>query len=91
MTQLSEIEKIKLINSEPNRFSAGSKSWFLFKEFNGTEKSLKIPKGQSESVYRRRTDNTFIHVIAPAMHGSLTQMSPQKTITGYKPFSPAYP
>ena len=23
-------------------------------------KSLKIPKGQSESVYRRRTDNTMI-------------------------------
>jgi len=23
------------------------------------EKSLKIPKGQSESVYRRRTDNTM--------------------------------
>jgi hypothetical protein len=24
-----------------------------------TKKSLKIPKGQSESVYRRRTDNTI--------------------------------
>jgi hypothetical protein len=29
----------------------------MFKEFN--KKSLKIPKGQSESVYRRRTDNTM--------------------------------
>jgi hypothetical protein len=37
VTQLSEIEKIKLINSEPNRFSAGSKSWLLSEEFNGTE------------------------------------------------------
>ena len=37
VTQLSEIEKIKLINSEPNRFSAGSKTWFLSEEFNGTE------------------------------------------------------
>ena len=26
---------------------------------NKTRKSLKIPKGQSESVYRRRTDNTM--------------------------------
>jgi hypothetical protein len=24
------------------------------------KKSLKIPKGQSESVYRRRTDNTMV-------------------------------
>jgi hypothetical protein len=29
----------------------------MFKEFN--KKSLKIPKGQSESIYRRRTDNTM--------------------------------
>ena len=34
---------------------------------------------------------TSIHVIAPALRGSLTQMSPQKTTPGYKPFSPAYP
>jgi hypothetical protein len=27
--------------------------------FISTEKSLKIPKGQSESEYRRRTDNTM--------------------------------
>ena len=26
---------------------------------NKYKKSLKIPKGQSESVYRRRTDNTM--------------------------------
>jgi hypothetical protein len=25
----------------------------------GIKKSLKIPKGQAESVYRRRTDNTM--------------------------------
>ena len=37
VTQLSEIEKIKLINSESNRFSSGSKSWLLSEEFNGTE------------------------------------------------------
>jgi hypothetical protein len=27
------------------------------------KKSLKIPKGQSESVYRKRTDNTMAHGI----------------------------
>jgi len=27
--------------------------------FHKAKKSLKIPKGQSESVYRRRTDNTI--------------------------------
>jgi hypothetical protein len=30
------------------------------KQHNGQMKSLKIPKGQSESVYRRRTDNTMV-------------------------------
>ena len=31
-----------------------------FPLFDFCKKSLKIPKGQSESVYRRRTDNTMI-------------------------------
>ena len=31
--------------------------WYQIKEY--MKKSLKIPKGQSESVYRRRTDNTM--------------------------------
>jgi len=35
--------------------------------------------------------NLCIHVIAPALRGSLPQMSPQKTTPAYKPFSPAYP
>jgi hypothetical protein len=30
-----------------------------FEEGYGMKKSLKIPKGQSETVYRRRTDNTM--------------------------------
>jgi len=32
---------------------------FLQTYIRYTKKSLKIPKGQSESVYRRRTDNTM--------------------------------
>jgi len=40
VTQLSELErKRKKKYSEPNRFSADSKSWLLFKAFNGTEDS----------------------------------------------------
>ena len=33
---------------------------YPFSPFDFCKKSLKIPKGQSESVYRRRTDNTMI-------------------------------
>jgi hypothetical protein len=32
---------------------------FCFVFLRHSTKSLKIPKGQSESVYRRRTDNTM--------------------------------
>jgi len=30
-----------------------------WRKFSWCKKSLKIPKGQSETVYRRRTDNTM--------------------------------
>jgi hypothetical protein len=34
--------------------------FFIFLITTVVKKSLKIPKGQSESVYRRRTDNTMV-------------------------------
>ena len=48
------------------RVKLNNASWHIFHERKATrktlnlfKKSLKIPKGQSESVYRRRTDNTM--------------------------------
>ena len=41
-----------------NQKQTMQRNW-LHRELNVTKKSLKIPKGQSESVYRRRTDNTM--------------------------------
>jgi hypothetical protein len=48
---LDQIEKILL------KYCSGHRH--LVPGFFFRKKSLKIPKGQSESVYRRRTDNTM--------------------------------
>ena len=49
----TSLEKLTNYNSRYNLEIRYYSIYFLFK------KNLKIPKGQSETVYRRRTDNTM--------------------------------
>jgi len=50
------------------------------------KKSLKIPKGQSETVYRRRTDNTMhfrhIHVLFWELM-KVARAEPTESVPGY--------
>ena len=49
-----------MIDHDLKELDEWSKKWLMFFNPDKTEKSLKIPKGQSETVYRRRTDNTMV-------------------------------
>jgi hypothetical protein len=63
MTQYTAYYIYIIVLSVLHRFTASDNLFDIFKLFllniNTHKKSLKIPKGQSESVYRRRTDNTM--------------------------------
>ena len=52
------ISQAWLLEFLPTKLSVLFKKIF-FVSLKSTKKSLKIPKGQSETAYRRRTDNTM--------------------------------